>query len=631
MRTPPGRNPSGSALTPILWTTGALTVLLVESIAVYFRAFTGFSWFDDEGYVLLGMRELLHGFHLYDQIYSQYGPFYFLTQSAIFTATGSAVTHEAGRWGMIGFWLLTALLCAWVVYRLTRSPLITAWGFLASVKILFFFTGSPGHPEELAIAMVAGLAVTLCYTGGRGRHVAPVVCGALTAALALTKVNIGFYAAAGIVLALLAASEPGRLRTAAYALLAILLTFFPYAVMTPLLGSAWAQRTCGLVALTIAATAAVAWRARTPPWWVTSRSWALAAVAFLTVSALVIARYLLAGTTLRAMLQMTVLQNLGFAGKWFLELPVYSEVIPLLSVMLALAWIRVGAFRNTAGLGWNAFKAGLGVLSLASTLGVFELGWKIPPTLLYNLSIPFCWLILLPSHPEEDSEKRFARTALALLSAVVSIYPLPVGGAQIGFAVFLMVPVSCILVDDAWRAFRAAGVLKQPAARLAGVAAGLLLACVSLFDLDQSVRRYERLEPLALSGASRIRVDASQAADYTWMTHYLRESCDAFFSMPELPSLYLWTNSKSPTTWNVSDWFGMLDSAKQEIIARKLAGYSNMCIVYNADLVEFWRRGQDLSRSPLARYIRDEFTAAGSRDGYEVLVRKESRGGSATE
>ena len=56
-------------------------------------------------------------------------------------------------------------------------------------------------------------------------------------------------------------------------------------------------------------------------------------------------------------------------------------------------------------------------------------------------------------------------------------------------------------------------------------------------------------------------------------------------------------------------------------MVRDLSRFPGLCIVYNPELVELWRRGQDLSRSVLAQYIRREFVAVAEFDGYYILKR----------
>ena len=64
-----------------------------------FAAFNGFQPYDDEGYILLSLREYARGGVLYDEVYSQYGPAYFelvTSTFAVLTSTGCS-TSAGGR------------------------------------------------------------------------------------------------------------------------------------------------------------------------------------------------------------------------------------------------------------------------------------------------------------------------------------------------------------------------------------------------------------------------------------------------------------------------------------------------------------------------------------------------------
>src|ERR1700736_1383821 len=93
------------ALRAILLSALAVSALLM-AVKVYFRSFVGFSDWDDEGYVMIGLRSLLQGNTLYDQVYSQYGPFYYLVYGSLYTLLHMQVTHDAVRAIMGFFWFL---------------------------------------------------------------------------------------------------------------------------------------------------------------------------------------------------------------------------------------------------------------------------------------------------------------------------------------------------------------------------------------------------------------------------------------------------------------------------------------------------------------------------------------------
>ena len=164
--------------------------------------------------------------------------------------------------------------------------------------------------------------------------------------------------------------------------------------------------------------------------------------------------------------------------------------------------------------------------------------------------------------------------------------------------------------------------------RLAGrmkiveVVAVVLLAIVTVRSALTAIQTYRGLTPMQLVGAERIHIAADKAADYRWITATLTNSCDSSFSMPGIFSLYFWTHTEPPTGLLMNNWVGLLNQDQQQTIVGDLSKFQRMCIVYNESLATLWRRGQDLSASPLARYIRDGFTPLAERDGYVILVRK---------
>src|SRR5581483_10849669 len=63
----------------------------------YVLQFSGFQQYDDEGYVLLTLRQFMHGLPLYDQLFTQYGPFHFVLRSFLHVSTFTQVNHDNAR------------------------------------------------------------------------------------------------------------------------------------------------------------------------------------------------------------------------------------------------------------------------------------------------------------------------------------------------------------------------------------------------------------------------------------------------------------------------------------------------------------------------------------------------------
>ena len=94
---------------------GALTAV---SLFLYLRAFHEFKTYDDEGYVMLTQQGFNQGHALYDEIFTQYGPFSYIVRDVIYRALpDSSVTHNANRLISLTFYLWTAVLLAVAAYR----------------------------------------------------------------------------------------------------------------------------------------------------------------------------------------------------------------------------------------------------------------------------------------------------------------------------------------------------------------------------------------------------------------------------------------------------------------------------------------------------------------------------------
>nr|MDQ2713266.1 hypothetical protein [Acidobacteriota bacterium] len=246
-------------------------------------------------------------------------------------------------------------------------------------------------------------------------------------------------------------------------------------------------------------------------------------------------------------------------------------------------------------------------------------------TPLFKGLTPLLWLVLVEPNSERARNTRFARATLGLVSVYLALYAFPVASAQVSLSLAVMLISVAVFLHDSFLtlqpylkpAFSGPGIRKLVAASVA-----FLLASLYLLQLASAIQTYESLVSLGLSGAERVRVTIPDKNVYGWLTSELDTHCDTFFSMPGLFSLYFWTRKDPPTRLLMSDWIGLLNAPQQQKVVDDLSTYNRECIVYSPRVVEFWRRGQDLSRSPLARYIHDQFISIDQRDGYYFMIRK---------
>src|SRR5947208_1811016 len=116
------RNPESRRLSPGFWILNS-GFFLVGAAFAYYTLFATFQTWDDEGYIMLSIKFFNQGYPLYDDVYSQYGPFFYLVNWLIFRPTSLPVDTDTIRFVTLMFWLATAITSGLVVWRLTRSPL----------------------------------------------------------------------------------------------------------------------------------------------------------------------------------------------------------------------------------------------------------------------------------------------------------------------------------------------------------------------------------------------------------------------------------------------------------------------------------------------------------------------------
>jgi hypothetical protein len=634
------------------WIAGFLAVLTAGA-CIYYRMFTGFSRWDDDGYLLIGIRSLLNGHRLYDDVYSQYGPFYYLAYGAAYSLLGQPVSHDAQRFLGVALWLLSAILWARTVYLLTRSPLWSGFGFFLAVRLLGFFPWSAGHPEEICMSLLSAIVVLVCGLRPVGARRKVVALACLVAAIALTKVNLGLYVAVAIGLVLLKASSPTPPQRFAEISLSFAGLVLPIALMSPMWQFAWARNYALVATASIGAAILIA-RTVEPVLDLTGRIWRPAVLSFTACTALIILPFCLGGTTLKALIYMTVLQHVGLARNWYLAAPIDSETLLWTAASLSVVAIAYMQSRGVRSRGPRAAAIGTpiapvrpdrlnlarirtlpasvwvdsGVLVLKAIVGltclcVVQERWSIPPYL-FKYCVPFAWLVLVLPTDETSHETRLGRIALCFLSVFVYLYAFPVAGAQVLFANLPAGILSVVLLRDATLGIANSIPAALPSRRFLrfGSLMGFALI-VGLFsrELRDAYLSYRKGVSLGMPGATRVRVRPQESAAYRWIIGNVT-SCSAFYSMPGLFSLYFWTAQEPPTNLTMSNWIGLLTASQQNAVVRDLSRHQGMCVVYNPALVEFWRRGQDLSRSPIAQYIHSEFVPVAESDGYFIMKRK---------
>ena len=601
---------------------GFLTVL--GGIWAYYRIFTGFSNWDDEGSIMLSVKQYLGGLKLYDQVWSGYGPVYYFYNWLLRSITATPVTHDVVRMSSLLPWLLTSLVCAWIVLRLTTSLVLASVAHFLTLYSLKFFANQPGHPQEICILLLVCLVASGEVVELRWRFLGEILLGALPAALLLTKVNLGIFAILATGLALCVHARRNWLSRAAAASFFAASAFLPFALMKHQLGDPAARVYC-IVAIASVAGLGLALLGARRSTSLTFKDCRIVAISFVLAFTTIVLTLLAQGSSFEGMLYSLLLLHLkvSVAGLWY---------VPASLSPIWLPW----AFSGMAVAGWFTFPMKSGMtqrtevlfpIKLIFGLGVFVSLLSHNGSHLFAFAAPFCWLLLYPTSKDGPSGAPFPRTLLCTTAVIQTLYAYPVAGSQVSFIQILLIVVAAVCISDFFWWFNtkyAEGLWGEGLLRFSA-AFFLVLVVIGYIHISYSqYKQYESLSALNLAGADRIHLPKQQARDYQWLTQSAIDYCDVLVGLPNILSLNLWAAVDPPARMNSDAWTLVLTDREQMKIVSALSTHPRACAIYNPDVLTIWNRNHlDLSRLPLVRYIRDNFRSIGSMDNYFFLVRNE--------
>jgi hypothetical protein len=605
----------------IAWVAGAVPVVVAALFIGYTSIFSHYLWYDDEGYVMISVHGYLRGHPLFREVYTQYGPFFFFTRRAIYALLGVPVSHDANRLIALGEWLAAAGLCGVVAGRLTRS----AWMGLLAGSLAFVhlevFVKEPGHPEQLCMLLVA----TALVLGTLGRRsVGLVGMGVVCAALATTKVNIGAYLTAAILLALLLAGARQRLGREALGLVAALVVGLPIVVMYAGLELPSSRAYAAIVTAAVAAALVAGHDPARPR----VLSWAdllRFAVPVPLVVLAVLGATRLQGTTWWDLAEGLVLEPLRFAVVFkAAPMPLGQEGLLAGAAGLATSLVTLGPPRWRASLGWLKLVFGVGVQAVA--LAEFIVGADRSFTIgnatrghaevLLAWGTPFLWLLVVPDRERPWSfDAYFGRVLLCFAAVLLALVAYPVFGTQGNCATVLTLVAAVVATSDAV-ASRGGRWRVVPFVAFAPLALALGL------HADFFGRLYRTNPPLGLWGASRVHLAPAQVETFTALTRELTAHADTFITIMGVNSLYFWTRLDPPTYFNGNLWPWMLSHAEQRRVVEALAAHRRAMVVEDASRGYLQHRLAVDPDGPLGAYIAADFVSVAGIGQYRILVHR---------
>lgn len=616
-----GGPPATSRLKPL--GLGALAAAL-GGLGIGFL-WTTFMGYDDEGYVLYSLEQYARHGGLYEQVYSQYGPFFFaLLRGA--AALGFEFTNLGARGFALACWLAAASACAGVVWRVTgRSFGAAAVALILTFLHLLPMTAEPSHPGGLIVALVAIMAA---WAGGAPWSRARALgLGAVAAMLVLTKINVGAYFVAALLLALGLGTglNPGR-RAAAVGFWAALTAV----VLRPSLGEpAWA----GFLGVVVAAMLAVILvlephpdassiadgsmdrgrPARNPANEITStRTLLWGITGFGVVAAVTLAFALATGSSVRGLAEGILLGPLRHPGVYsfpFLWKP-GTLAVAVVSLGLAVLVARQPLVRRASIVVPARFAVVAGYLvALGGALPFTQLGF----TLSYGIVSAWVFVVRI----REDDGAQPARLWLTLLLITQVMHAYPVAGTQVSWGTFLWVPLAVAGLADS---------LPHLGARVVRLAATGTLGVATLGSLAQHAwiahARWHEGDRRGLPGAETLRLPESHANAVRTLAANARYHGDVLFSVPGLLSFHAWTGVPPPTRVNATHWFNLLPSEQQGAIGQALAASTHPVLIVQRYFLDRLTAEGHLRANALVDTLHRDFERRFSADTYEFWTRR---------
>ncbi len=574
------------------------TTLILAPVG-YLAMFSSFHAYDDEGSILITLKDYLSGLPLLTPNIPYYGPFFYETIGGLFKLLGIAPTNDSGRLLTLVFWLIASALAAFAAYRLTRNLWITLVVQLVAFIVLTALTREPMTVYGLLSLLMLGLVVAACFASTKPRAAALAI-GAIVAALCLVKINVGAFAALAVVFAWSGGLAP-RWRRFALPAVGVVMTAAPLLLMANLLARAWVLEFALVVSMSAAAVS-LAWILAPPPR-LTSPSSAWLILGGVTAAALTLAVALAGGTHVADIWNGLVVRSVQFSQLF--TWPVDANPVVVLGAALSLAacvaYSRLRVSDSTADL----VRIAAGLFILLSIL--------LLPSSLWLLGLSLAWIA---TRARRDEPNHYVRLLLPALAVLESLHAYPVAGTQLSLAALLMIPVGAVVLNDG-----ITGVTTRGAARVAPAALILATAVLALEGFLAG-SQFAAGSPSGLRGAELVRMQVKQAAQLRQLAAAIDSECSSFITFPGMNSIYIWTGQEPPSDLRYGVWWLTPDPVDQQAVVRQLEGRSRLCVVKNQTLIDFWAQGRQVPPQPVVDFIDASFVPSATFGDYEVLVRK---------
>lgn len=590
--------------------------------------FHTFMPYDDEGYILLSLINFHSHGSLYDQVYSQYGPVFYLFYDTLHRLLRFEWTNTSGRWITLCNWIAAAVLCSLFTRRAGGSWPLTLFVLVGVFAFLGVMANEPMHPGATTTLIVAAAAWLGWEMLDAGRiNAFAFSLAVLGTLLALVKINVGaFLLAAAVSWLVLSSFKAWGIRREL--LLIAVGSLATLVLMRTRIEEQWARTfflvsTCSIAGAVLAAgpTACLLPAANPAIRWFMGGGCLVASL----TTCLMLPR----GTTIPQLWEGVVVGPLrhpgafAFGPEW---IPISRWLAPVSLAVLVFARLVYHDRRMAVLLAMTKIAASAMWLFFTGTsFGGTASLW--PGTVALNCAVPLAGLLAWPldrrnvdRHPGDR-----ARAWLALVLVFQALHAYPVAGSQLSFGTFLCVPLIALAVEDAVRVVSRS--FPGPIPRALRIAAMLALALLAA-RLATAVTINSRVfqarhayECIAQPGAERISLPAASSSSIRIVSENIRAHGDLLFSQPGSYSFNLWTGIDTPTRANATHWFSLLNDEQQRKIIRRLEAADRPILIRQPRVLESVMRTGVLPKGPLLDYLDSSFREAFTIGDHVFCVR----------
>jgi hypothetical protein len=608
---------------------GFTVVTVITALIAHPKMFTGFSNYDDEGYMLTALKGFVNHGELYDRVFTQYGPFYYEFWGGIFSLFGITVTHDSGRTVVMVVWVLSSLVFGLTTWRITRSFVLGIGVQILCFNVLSVLVGEPMHPVGIIALLLAVILTIAAFVGERESPYAMALLGAAAAALVLTKINVGAFAVVSIVFAIVVSYPvlwgrrwPRVVIEAIFIAVPILLTLSKF-------GEAWVRHYAIHVAIAAAAVVLVL-RAREPARRAAGDlRWLIGG--FVVLAVISIVAILAAGTSIHGLIDGVLKQPLRQADAYNNPMQMSNRVWAFDVLGLGAAagyWFAASRRRGEPGKGWYAIWSVFAIV-VGVTMALTPTGQLLPfdsaSLTGYQLSmLAFAWVGLIATVPGEAPTPSFVRLLLPLLAVLQALHGYPVAGSQTWLSALLLIPTGALCVGNGVRGLAAAIEVESDRVALVGVGvvATIVLAwfAVNTFlrePLHEARGDYHAGVALDLPGSHDIHLNQEEVDRYTEISDAIRRDCAATLMEPGMDSFYLWSGQEPPS-YTATGWETLFDEEDQQKVIDDTAHTKDLCLLRNYGIQGLWGTEEGI----LTHYLEEGFTPIKSWEGYELLRRE---------